>query len=89
MPLPTAPTRKGDRASPHSEVSKADKDLLIKGVLCALIGAIILLAPYVARSTSVQELMSGTATVGWFALVLGCAFIGLFGRRRWAASRAH
>ena len=87
MPLPSAPTRKGDKATPHSEVSKADKDLLIKGVLCALIGAIILLAPYVARSSSVQELMSGAYAVGWFTLVLGCAFIGQFARRRLAASR--
>ena len=87
MPLPNAPTRKGDKASLPSQVSKADKDLLIKGVLCVLIGAIILLAPYVARSSSVQELMGGASAVGWFTLVLGCAFIALFGRRRWAASR--
>ena len=89
MPLPAAPTRKGDKALPLTEVSKADKDLLIKGILCALIGAIILLAPYVARSNSVQELMGGASAVGWFTLALGCAFIALFGRRRWAASRAN
>ena len=87
MPLPNAPTRKGDKTTLPSEVSKADKELLIKGVLCALIGAIILLAPYVARSGSVQELMGGASAVGWFTLVLGCAFIGLFARRRLAASR--
>ncbi len=87
MPLPTAPTRKGDKASLIADVPKADKDLLIKGILCALIGAIILLAPHVARSGSVQELMEGASAVGWFSLVLGCAFIGLFARRRFAAAR--
>ncbi|MCW5629633.1 MAG: hypothetical protein KIT47_12275 [Rhodoferax sp.] len=66
---------------------KANKDLLIKGVLCALIGAVILLAPYVARSSSVQELMAGASVVGWFSLVLGLAFIGLFVRRQVAAAR--
>jgi hypothetical protein len=61
--------------------------LLIKGVLCALIGIVILVAPHVARSASVQELMAGASVVGWFSLVLGCAFIGLFVRRQFSASR--
>jgi hypothetical protein len=52
-----------------------------------LIGAIILLAPYIARSASVQELMAGASIVGWFSLALGCAFIGLFARRRIAVAR--
>lgn len=67
-------------------VSKADKELLFKGVLCLLIGAILLLAPYLARSASVRELMASASAVGWFALTLGCAFTGLFLRRRWKAA---
>lgn len=55
--------------------SPADKDLLFKGVICAVIGATILLAPWMARSPSVRELMAQAAAVGWFALVLGIALL--------------
>ena len=90
MARPRPPARPpGKIAQPPlpTPVTKADKELLFKGVLCALIGAIILLAPYLARSASVQELMAGASAVGWFALLLGCAFIGLFLRRRFATSQ--
>lgn len=62
--------------------SKADKEMLFKGVTCALIGLVIVLAPYVARSGSVRELMGQVAAVGWFALVLGAAFIVQYVVRR-------
>ncbi len=44
--------------------SKADKELLFKGVTCALIGLVIVLAPYIARSGDVRELMGQVAAVG-------------------------
>ena len=59
-----------------------DSELLFKGTVCALIGAVILLAPYVARSPSVRELMGQATLVGWFALVLGLAFLVQYGVRR-------
>ena len=59
-----------------------DSELLFKGVTCALIGLVILLAPYVARSGSVRELMAQATLVGWFALVLGLAFLVQYGLRR-------
>ena len=62
--------------------SKADKEMLFKGVTCALIGLVIVLAPYVARSGSVRDLMGQVAAVGWFALVLGAAFIVQYVVRR-------
>lgn len=62
--------------------SKADKELLFKGVTCALIGLVIVLAPYIARSGSVRELMAQAAAVGWFALVLGAAFVAQYVVRR-------
>jgi uncharacterized membrane protein HdeD (DUF308 family) len=80
MPLPTPSPSK-------PTASKADKEVLFKGVTCALIGLVILLAPYVARSTSVRDLMSQAALVGWFALVLGIAFGVQYGMRR-ARARA-
>ena len=64
------------------KATKADKELLFKGVTLALIGLVILLAPYVARSTSVRDLMGQVALVGWFALVLGGAFIVQYVVRR-------
>lgn len=87
MPLPPPPTQKPDNAANRRASSKADMDLLIKGVLCALIGGVILLGPAIARSTSVQELLAGASVVGWFSLALGLAFIGLFARRKRAAAR--
>lgn len=65
--------------TPHT---KQTKELLFKGVTCALIGLVILLAPYVARSDSVRELMGQATVVGWFALVLGLAFMLQYGLRR-------
>ncbi len=43
--------------------------------------------PVLARSGSVRELMDQAAVVGWFALVLGLAFIVQYGLRR-AKARA-
>lgn len=87
MPLPAPPTQKPDNAANRQASRKADTDLLIKGVLCALIGAVILLGPRFARSSSVRELLAGASVVGWFSLALGIAFIGLLGWRRFAATR--
>ncbi len=74
---------------PSSDPRKQDSELLLKGVICALIGAIILLAPYVARSPDVRELMAQVYLAGWFALVLGCAFLLRYGLRRWRARDGH
>ena len=69
MSAPTTPSR------------KLDNDVLFKGVICALIGAIILLAPYFSRSPDVQDLMRQAYIVGWFALALGIAFLVQFAVR--------
>lgn len=74
-------------ATPARTISKTDKEMLFKGVTCALIGLVILLAPYVARSTSVRELMAQVTLVGWFALVLGLAFLVNYALRRFKAQR--
>ena len=66
---------------PSSDPRKQDSELLLKGVICTLIGAIILLAPHVARSPDVRELMAQVYLAGWFALVLGGAFVLRWRRR--------
>lgn len=76
------------RTTPPAATSKADKELLFKGVTCALIGLVILLAPYIARSEGVRELMAQATVVGWFALVLGMAFVVQYGVRRARAARS-
>ena len=60
----------------------SDKDLLSKGVLIALIGAAVLVAPYVIVSPGLRDVVARSTLVGWFALVLGTAFIV-----RWALKR--
>ena len=73
--------------TPTARQRKADQELLFKGVTCALIGLIVLLVPYFARSGSVREMMHQAAVVGWFALVLGVAFLVQYGLRQRAARR--
>ena len=73
---------------PASPANKADKELLFKGVTCALMGLVVLIAPYVARSPSVQDIMAQSALVGWFALVLGGGFMVRYAMRRAAATKA-
>ncbi|KAF1048799.1 hypothetical protein [Xylophilus sp.] len=65
-----------------------ERDLLFKGVVLALIGGGILAAPYLARSQSVRELMAGATVVGWFALVLGIAFVAQYLVRRARRARS-
>ncbi len=66
---------------PLSE-NKPNQDLPFKGLVITLIGGVILLGPYLARSPAVQELLDGGRVVGWFALVLGLAFLGQYFLRR-------
>jgi uncharacterized membrane protein HdeD (DUF308 family) len=66
----------------ETQRQKADQDLLFKGIVICLIGVVILLGPFFARSPSVQELLGGARVVGWFALVLGVAFLGQYFLRR-------
>lgn len=68
---------------PSHDKHTQDSELLLKGAVCALIGAIILLAPHLARSPDVRELMAQVYLAGWFALVLGGALLVRYGIRRW------
>ncbi len=74
MPLPPPPVRRPS--------TPASNELLFKGILCALIGLAVLLAPRFINSPGMQGTVAGAALVGWFALVLGLAFIAVYGRRR-------
>lgn len=80
MPLPEPPTRK-----PQNIARKqAGNDLLFKGILCMLIGLGVLLSPRFITSSGMHGIVASSSWVGWFALVLGLAFTGLYLRRRLA-----
>jgi uncharacterized membrane protein HdeD (DUF308 family) len=88
MPLPPAPDQKPNVPARRLAASllKANNELLVKGVLCLLIGAGVLVSPYFITSPGMQSIVAQSSLVGWFAVVLGAAFVGLYARRRMAAS---
>lgn len=73
--------------TPPARLTQSDKDLLIKGILCVVIGAVVLIAPGFLSNPATRDMVAQAAVVGWFAVVLGCAFIGLHLRRRTQAGR--
>lgn len=74
--------------SPPPSGQPVNHDLLIKGILCALIGLGVLISPAFISSPGMQGIVANASLVGWFALVLGCAFIVLYlVRRSQAASK--
>ena len=89
MPLPNAPTRRPNNPNTRLADKKANSDLLLKGVLCVLIGLGVLVSPYFITSPGMQGIVAQASLVGWFALVLGCAFLGLYIKRRMSAQRKH
>ena len=69
---------------------RANNDLLIKGVTCAIIGLVVLIAPYFMQASELRNIFLQGHIVGWFALVLGAAFVvqGFVRRRKTQAAEA-
>lgn len=86
MPLPKVPTRRPNSPSSRKADSKANNELLFKAILLAMIGLGVLLSPYFIKSPGMQDIVANASLVGWFSLVLGCAFLGLYVKRRLTAS---
>lgn len=57
-------------------------DVLVKGVILALIGLVLLIAPHFMHDSPLRGLLVQAHAVGWFSLVLGLAFMGMDGLRR-------
>ena len=73
MPLPQTLAQK--------PVNKANNELAIKGILCLMIGLGVVVSPYFIKSPDMQSIVAQSAVVGWFALALGLALLGVFARR--------
>lgn len=84
MPLPNAPTRKHQNSPTPNSKPPISNELLFKGILCMLIGLGVLLSPYFINSPGMQGIVANSSWVGWFAMVLGVAFTGLYLRRKLA-----
>lgn len=66
---------------------KGDQELLYKGVFLVLIGLGVLLSPHFMGGAGLREVVASSALVGWFALVLGGAFLAQYGLKRRAAHK--
>ena len=75
--------------SPKDGTKKSDTELLFKSILCALIGLAVLLAPSFMAASGFRATVASASLVGWFALVLGCAFGVLYAVRRLASAKAN
>ena len=94
MPSPRLPIRPPSQTQPQNSVSKtktdikttatakANNELGFKGILCIMIGLGVLISPHFITSPGMQTIVAQSAAVGWFALALGAALLGLFVRRR-------
>jgi len=54
---------------------KANNALLIKGLVCAGLGLVVVAAPYVLGSTSLRAPLASVSLVGWFVLAMGVMMI--------------
>ena len=66
MPLPQEPTRPLTPTKSSKAGTKADKELLLKAVLCVLIGLGVLVSPYFITSPGMQGIVAQSSLVGWF-----------------------
>lgn len=77
-----------DRTTPGGFDAKANHELLFKGVFLVVIGLAVLISPGFVASPDMQSTLAGAAWVGWFALVLGAAFVSKGMVRHWKARQA-
>ena len=59
-----------------------NNDMLVRGVILALIGLVLIVAPHFMSASPTRELFEHARIPAWFALVLGLAFMGQYGWMR-------
>lgn len=83
MACATGARRRGGRiGAMPTDTAKARKDLLIKGLFLVLLGLFVLVSPAFIKAPGFAAAVGGSSVVGWFALVLGIAFLGQWVLRR-------
>lgn len=65
-----------------ADPKKARKDLLLKGFLLCFIGLAVLVSPAFISAPGFMAAVGGSSVVGWFALVLGTAFLAQWAWRK-------
>jgi uncharacterized membrane protein HdeD (DUF308 family) len=65
-----------------TDTTKARKDLLTKGLMLVILGLIVLVSPAFIKAPGFAQAVAGSSVVGWFALVLGIAFLAQWALRR-------
>lgn len=58
-----------------SSARPRNHDMLVRGVILALIGLILIIAPHFMDATPLRDMFTQGQVVAWFALVLGAAFM--------------
>jgi hypothetical protein len=58
-------------------VNNNKDQMLLRGGAVTLIGVVVLLGPHVLYISGWRDILAGAQLVGWFALVLGVAMIGV------------
>lgn len=52
-----------------------NKDLLVKGILCACIGLAVVGAPYLVHAPVVRATLASVSLIGWFVLAMGVTLL--------------
>lgn len=73
-------SRTSPPSPPHSH--KANNELLQKGLMLVFIGLAVLVGPHFMAPSSMRDVIASSAAVGWFAVVLGGAFVVRYALRR-------
>ena len=68
--------------NPYKKRSQSDGDMLLRGVLCVLIGLGVLVSPHFMGASGLRDMVAGAWLVGWFSLGLGLVFVVRFVSRR-------
>lgn len=82
MPLPSSPTQKPQSSKAVKAHDKSNQDLLLKSAVLVLIGLGLLLSPRFMAAGGLHDILLQSQPVGWLALLLGVAMLGLYGWRR-------
>lgn len=74
-PSPRPPNKNSQASRTPDRKARREPRMIERGILCIIIGAAVLAAPYFVTSDLWQQMTGGARIVGWFAVVLGVALV--------------